>query len=157
MGYYLRVFCASDELPPLAQALERLSEEGIELRLDAEHSAKNADAADWRDAAVLDAASKRAFVVEATRAEEDDLVADEIQEFLDLLEDVPDSPEKARVADHLRRTRAVVAAQVLGGADDDGLEAAVSFLSFFAERCDGLIQADGTGFFEGDELIVEVD
>ena len=76
---------------------------------------------------------------------------------IEALSELTASRETTKVTDHLRHSRAVVAAQLLADAGDDGLTAAVTFLVGFAERCDGMIQADGTGFFEGEELIVELD
>jgi hypothetical protein len=70
---------------------------------------------------------------------------------------LPDSPEKQRVLDCLREARAVVAAQLFRGRDDEGLEAAVTFLQFFVANDGGMIQADEVGFFDGEELIVALD
>ena len=136
MAYYVRAFCTSDALPPLRDAFAR----------------------DWREAAVAYADDKQPFLVEGTRAgDADALLAEEVEEFIEALSELPASRETTKVTDHLRHSRAVVAAQLLADAGDDGLTAAVTFLVGFAERCDGMIQADGTGFFEGEELIVELD
>ena len=157
MGYYLRAFCLSDELPPLCAAFEAAAEEGVELRLARDHDAVDVEAADWGQAAIIYAGGRRPFLAEMHRAAEaDGLVAEEVEEFSALLDGVPDTPEKARVLDQLTRTRAVVATQLLGD-PDPALTPAATFLAFFVNHCGGLVQADGVGFFEGDELIVEVD
>jgi hypothetical protein len=81
----------------------------------------------------------------------------EIEEFLEFLEDAPDSTAKEKVLQHLRETKAIVATQLLGDVDDDDYAAAGTFLNFFVEHCGGMIQADAEGFYEGDELIVELE
>jgi hypothetical protein len=62
---------------------------------------------------------------------------------------------------HLRDSSAIVSVQLLSDIDDDGYDAvgydAVGvFLGCFVEHCDGMTQADGEGFYEGDRTIVEL-
>jgi hypothetical protein len=83
--------------------------------------------------------------------------SEEIQEFIEFLNDVNESAEKAKVLAQLRGTRAVVSAQLLSDIDDDGYHAVGIFLSFFVAHCDGMIQADGEGFYEDDRTIVELE
>jgi hypothetical protein len=79
---------------------------------------------------------------------------EEVGEFIEAVDDLDDSPETQRVRDHLKQTKAVVALQLFADLDDDGYRAARTFLTYFVERCGGLVYADGEGFYEGDELIV---
>ena len=160
MGYYLRAFCAAEQIPPLGDAFAWVAEnEGKELRLDQAGPTVTLDDRDWRQASVEYAAGKRPLLVEVTDANDgvDDLLAEEVAEFVDALDDVPASPQKEKVRAVLDRTRAIVSAQVLADAEDDGLAAAAGLLLFYAQSCDGMVQADGTGFFEGDDLVLELD
>ena len=97
------------------------------------------------------------FLVEASSAgEPNSLFEDEIEEFLDFLDDAPASTATRSVIDRLKQSRTIVAVQILGP-DDDAVAAASPLVAFFAERCDALIQADGEGFYEGDNLIVPLE
>jgi hypothetical protein len=155
VGYFVRAFTGHDARTPLRKVLEWAAAHGAELALESGASI-DLDTPDWRQAVVVHA--RRRFVVEATRPGDDgDLLADEVAEFADQLGELPDSPERQRVLECLRGARAVVAAQLFRGRDDPGLDAAVTFLQFFVETDGGMIQADEVGFFEGDELILELD
>jgi hypothetical protein len=56
---------------------------------------------------------------------------------------------------HLNSTRFIVACQLPStDIDDDGFDANGEFLNYFVERCGGMIQADGEGFYEGHEVVV---
>jgi hypothetical protein len=61
------------------------------------------------------------------------------------------------VTNHLEASKAVVAVQLLGDVEDDGFGAVVHFLAYFVEHCGGLVQADGEGFYDGDDLLVALD
>jgi hypothetical protein len=72
-------------------------------------------------------------------------------------DELPASPQKARVRAVLDRTRAIVSAQLLADAEHDGLAAAAALLLFYAQSSEGMVQADGTGFFDDEDLILELD
>jgi hypothetical protein len=82
---------------------------------------------------------------------------EELEEFVEFLEDLADSPEKQKVLDHLEQSKAVVAVQLLGDVDEAGYTAAGTFLTYFVDHVGGLIQADGEGFYDGDRLVVELE
>lgn len=150
MGYYLRAFCTSADIPPLRTIFDWAEKQGV--RLEAPET--DVDATGWEQAEVIYQPERSPIVAETNTGE---LLHEEVEEFVDFLEDVDDSPEKQKVLDHLEQSKAVVAAQLLGDIDDDGYTAAGEFLTYFVEHCGGLIQADGEGFYEGDKLIVEVE
>jgi hypothetical protein len=149
MGYYLRVFCMSPEIPSLRAVFEWA--EVRDVRLDAPSA--DVDAPSWRQAEVVYKTGRQPFVAET---DADQLLREEVEEFVEFLEDVDDSSEKQKVLDHLEQSKAVVSTQLLGDVDDDGYAAAGTFLTFFVEHCGGLIQADGEGFYDGNRLIVEL-
>jgi hypothetical protein len=150
MGYYLRAFCTSDNIPPLRTVLDWADTQGVRLE------ARAADLAtpNWEQAELLYKPDKSPIIAEANAG---DLLREEVDEFVEFLEDVDESPEKKKVLEHLEQSKAVVAAQLIGNIDDDGYTAVGTFLTYFVDHCGGLIQADGEGFYEGDKLIVEVE
>ena len=155
VGYYLRAFCRNDELPPLGRVFEWAAREGIGLELPV--SSALIDDPHWRQAEIRYTADKQPFVVDvSTGSSDDDLLSDEVEEFVELVKDVEDSAEKQTVLAHLRRSRAVVGVQLLGDIDDDGYNAVATFLRYFVEYSGAMIQADGEGFYEGDRILVEL-
>jgi hypothetical protein len=150
LAYYLRAFCTSTDIPPLRAVLDWAASQGV--RLDAPTA--DLDTRAWEQAEVLYKPDKSPLVAEAN---EDDLAREEAGEFIESLEDVDESPEKQKVLEHLRQTKAIVAVQLLGDIDDDGYSAAGTFLTYFVDHCAALIQADGEGFYERERLIVELD
>jgi hypothetical protein len=148
MAYFLRTFCTSVDLPTLREVFTSAENRGIQLV-----TSTDLDASAWQQAEIVYKPGRQPFVVEADSGE---FIEEEVAEFIELLEDVEDSPAKERVLAHLGRTRAVIAAQILSDVDDEGYSAVQTFLNYFVDRCGGLIQADGEGFYEGDELVVEL-
>jgi hypothetical protein len=83
---------------------------------------------------------------------------EELSEFLEQLED-SDEDARPRVERCLRAARAVVVARVLwqGCSTDETVDLLSPLWTWLLENRRGLIQADGEGFYEGDELILELD
>lgn len=150
MGYYLRAFCTFDEAPPLRSVFDWAEGQGVSLQAPS----ADLDARGWDQAEVVYKPDRQPFVAEANTGE---LLREEVEEFVEFLEDVDETPEKQRVLDHLQQSKAVVAAQLLGDIDDDGHTAVATFLTYFVQHNGGLVQADGEGFYEGDRLVVELD
>ena len=158
MGYYVRAFCTSSVVPPIRAVLEWTAQQGYTLQVDPDSAEVDLDSPDWQEVDIIYKDGKQPFVVGVDRDDgsEASLVRREIEEFEEFLADVT-GPAKARVLTHLRATRYIVANQLLADVDDDGYEASSIFLTYFVEHCGGLIQADSEGFYEGDELIVELE
>jgi hypothetical protein len=150
VGYYVRAFCTSDDVPPLRTVFDWAEGRGVSLQAPS----ADLDARGWEQAEVVYKANREPFVVEANTGE---LLREEVVEFVEFLEDVDESLEKRNVLDHLGHCKAVVAAQLRGDIDDDGHAAVGTFLAYYVEHRGGLIQADGEGFYEGDLLIVKLD
>lgn len=134
MGYYLRAFCTSPDIPSLRMVFEWAEAQGV--RLDAPSAAL--DAAGWQHAEVIYNSDRQPFVVETDAGE---LFRAEVEEFLERLDDVDESPEKRKVVDHLEQSKAVVAAQLLGllgDSDDEVYTAAGTFLTYFVDPAAGL-------------------
>jgi hypothetical protein len=156
MGYYLRVVCTSEDLPPLGRVLEWAAAQGVSLTLESS-SPGALDSAGWREAELRYKPGRQPLVVDVSRAGDGSLVAEEVEEFIEFLAEVDESADKRKVlAHHLRASRAIVTAQLLSDIDDDGYDAVGVFLGYFVEHCGGLIQADAEGFYEGDRLIIEL-
>lgn len=83
---------------------------------------------------------------------------DEVAEFKELLEEIKNSPAKRQVLSHLDRTRFIVACRLPSSdIDDDGYDVNGDFLGYFVGHCDGMIQADGEGFYQGAKVLLAVE
>jgi hypothetical protein len=80
---------------------------------------------------------------------------EEIEEFLEMLEEVRKSKKKDLIIKHLHQTAFVVACQIpTSDFEDDGFNAVGTFLQYFLQHSGGMIQADGEGFYDGTKLVV---
>jgi hypothetical protein len=162
MGYYVRAFCTASMAPPLGVVLNALAARGIVLAADAVPP-EDLRASDWEEATLGFGPNQRRFVVTCDRETSPGhtVVREEVQQFIEFLQDGPPSPERKRVVDHLRATRFIIACRfpAAAAADDDegGCAAGRGFLSYFVAHCGGLVQADGEGFYEGDRIVLAVE
>ena len=68
------------------------------------------------------------------------------------------SLEKNKVLKHLKNTNYIVATKLpTDDIDDDGYNANGELLNYFVRNFEGMIQADGEGFYEGFEVIVKTE
>jgi hypothetical protein len=156
VGYYLRAFCTSEDLPPLGRVFDWAAAHGVSLELQHEPDPGALGPARWRWAEIRYQHGKQPLVVDVSRAAGNGLPLEDVEEFIELLTEFEESADKRRVLAQLRASRAVVSAQLFSDIDDDGYDAVGVFLGFFVERCGGMIHADGEGFYDGGRLIVEL-
>ncbi len=157
----IRVFCAASTFPSVRDCLGFAAGagEGVLLAIDIdEGAALDPDSADWAAVRLVyreDAAPLTVAVLRDTNA------APAFRETLDRFtaalaalhaRDAPDAPA---VRDFLTTTRAIVVVTLPADADDAALEAAAWFTRLFVEKYDGLLHADGEGFYDEDnDLLV---
>jgi hypothetical protein len=158
MGYYVRAFCRSPGVPTLRQALDSVRAKGIDLQSS---DPADLDNPTWTHLALLYKKGKKPILVECNRETADNpLCRDEVKGFLDEISRLPDSAGKTRVIDHLNGTEFIIACQlpVLNMGDDQaGYLANDAFLRYFEAHCGGMIQADGEGFYAGQEMVLEME
>lgn len=161
MGYYVRAFCTAAETPPIGPVLEFARSRGSNVSLDPEVNVPADDDPNWTQVGVGYKAGKLPILLEVNRrgdGRDGEMVSEEIEEFIEFLEDAPKNANRRRVEEHLGKTTFVVAAQLAtSDIDDDGYNALGNVLSYFVEHSGGLIQADGEGFYDGDKVIVALE
>jgi hypothetical protein len=154
LAYYIRVLLTEWEDRPLGELVAHSREYGHELRPDAP-----LDDPGWREADVYGPESTSPIELEVALDDgtPDCLLRAELDEFREELEDSEADPEAvAKVRAHLDRTQGIVAVRVLASDSERGLEAAWAVLDYYAQREGVLFQADGEGFYEGEELVVAI-
>lgn len=132
------------------------AEHGTPLALDAESRALDPAADDWIVAGIDYARGRRPFLADVKRAggRFAPLFQQEVEEFVEQVEALPPSRARDRVLNHLARTRYLVSLEFLSDMDDHTLAAASVFLDYFAAHHDGLVQADGEGFWVDGVLLL---
>lgn len=160
VGYYIRAFCTEGEPSPLRPVLAYAAERGVPLALDPPAGESSLDDGGWEQVGIVYKDHKLPILLEVNRdgGEEESLMREEIEEFIELLEDTPNKRNRRRVEKHLRSTRFIIAAQLpTADIDDDGYTALGHVLTYFVDNNGAMIQADGEGFYEGQKVIVELD
>ena len=175
MGYYFRAFCTSATVPELSLIQTWLRDRDSAAILDdpnhaVEIAVSNADlqpilnleTSDWEQVAIFYRNGKLPILVTCDRNndDEDNLLREEIEEFIESIESTKDSAGKTLVLEHLRATQFVIACQIpTSNIENNGHDANDDFLSFFVEHCGGMIQADGEGFYDssGSNLLVPLE
>lgn len=158
MGYYVRCFCTGTRVPTLREALAAVARDYPQLEVGSGSAPVDLDTPAWRSALLRYKSGKAPIDVDLNRVDgEDTMPADEIAEFIEMVEAEDESTAQKQVLDHLRKTTFTVACQLpTSDIDDDGYNANALFLQHFVDHCAGMIQADGEGFYEGDRVVLQL-
>lgn len=159
MGYYIRAFCTLGEPPPLRPVLAFSAERGAHLVLDSDVSKPALDDGSWDQVGIVYKENKAPILLEVNRDDGSDesLMREEIEEFIELLQDAPKNRNRRRVEKHMRNTRFIVVAQLPAfDIDEDGFTALGHVMKYFVDNNGAMIQADGEGFYDDRKVIVEL-
>lgn len=153
MPYYTRVFCTSAKVPSLAEIGEALGRQFSHIRFETDDT-MDSDA--WTNAELYYAADKKPIVLEINRNDgPDSLVAEESQEFIEEVRSV-ESPAAISIASHLENAAVILSCQLLGDINDLGFDVNGELMNHLVNHCGGLVHADGEGFYQGSELVLEL-
>ena len=156
MAYYFRAFCTAEQAPSLAEVLGWVRERGVTLQ------ASPAELEQWGRAPVplKYAQDATPFYAELNRnTGADSLCAQEASEFAEMVGEVKKAPRtRARILQHLQDTKYIVACRIddPAGFSDAGWHAIDVLLAYFIVHSNGMIQADGQGFYEKGEIALEL-
>jgi hypothetical protein len=154
MGYYVRAFCKSHVVPTIGTVEEALRSGLPHARFE---TSELRTSNQWSQIELHYKGGKDPVVVEINiNTGPESLAAEECLEFVEAIGDPQSSKPKAHVIEHLRSTRYIVCCQLLSDIDDDGFEANGQLLDYFVDKHEGIIQADGEGFYDGRNLAVEL-
>lgn len=157
MAYYMRALLREWKPRPLDELVAFSEEYGYPLRVRTVAEAPPRDP-DSIEAELVGLNGSEPVAVEVALDEgmPDCLLREEVEEFRAELDDaVASADAKRKVRDHLDGTRAIVAVRVPASDSEEGLAAANTVLAYFKQRPGVMVQADGEGFYVGDDLIVE--
>ena len=156
MPYWMRVFCRRSEAPTPGEILAALTSATLPAQLDPDADVDLTDPK-WEQLTLSLTADGGPLVVDRDVMGHGAFVEEEVGEFLDMLEKVPRSGAKTGVVDHLKGTRQIFGLQVpTTSIDPQGWAIAHAVMRFLVSKCDGLVHADGEGFFRGNDLVLEL-
>lgn len=142
MGYYVRVLTPSEQHIRFRELRDAVAAESPKAMLAVDEGSDD----HWRQLLLAHPDGTEIAILEHHGAD-DDLLAEEIQEFRDEIADCKPQSGALWLKDYLQRIRAIYALQVL-----DGVNAADGWAIFGAlkaaiwQRTGGIFQADGEGF-----------
>lgn len=149
----MRAFCKNQKIPEANEIESYLLEHGVNATVE---DVLPPDRGGWESLVIRYKPKKAPIIVEATRDKTD--VLQEIGEFVEYVEELDASEATAKVLAHLRATKIIVACQIpTADIDDDGWRANDELLSCLVEKAGALVQADGEGFYEHEDLILELE
>lgn len=155
MSQFARAFCNSSQAPTLNTVKDTLAAKGVHLAIICD-SSEELDSTTWNYAQIHYQDKKLPILIECNRisAEPKNLANAEIQEFLEKIGSPGLWGNKKRVSSHLKKTRFIVSCQIpISDINPIGENIVEEFLAYFVVHCNGLFQADGSGFFEGQNCL----
>jgi hypothetical protein len=157
--FFTRVFCLRREPPPLGLLVEFLKARGATPILPAEITEKLLNSWNWVGVEVGYDKDRTPIVLTCIRKDsaQDEVFTQDVEGLLRFVETHREI-DNWRVADQLHACRFYVAS-ILDKNDvtDKGYDFNGWILQFFQENCDGMVQIDGQGFYNGEgELIFEL-
>ena len=147
MGYYMRYIVSDDRPIGLEDIRTVFAEAGTAYEVDGEET----------EATIAYEGKPIGHVT--LNVPGDGLFDEERDELIEFTQDGDDESAKDRVVNTLRDARAIVAVQVLFGDGDTDrtLDRLVPLWSWLQANRHGLIQADGEGYYDGQELILALE
>ena len=145
MGHYIRILSPSETVPSLARIRTALSSNALPGRIQVEAGPDE----QWTQISVVHESGEVVADIERNSGSEGDLVAEEIEEFREEIEDCEPASAVAWLSDYLPNVKTIYAFQLLDGTEaDQGWEILGAVKNSIHEQVGGIIQADHEGFTE---------
>lgn len=153
MPYYVRVFCNSDTTPSISELENTLKSECPSVRFETEDSRHGI----WKDLEFYYKEGSQPIIIECNYNNgPESLAAAECEEFIEEIGSPGLSLTKRKVIKHLKNTKYIVSCQLLKDINEEGYHLNGDLLNIFVNGYNGLIQADGEGFYKGHKIIVKL-
>ncbi|MFN7770794.1 MAG: hypothetical protein ACK5UC_26655 [Planctomycetaceae bacterium] len=143
MGHYIRILTPSETVPSIARIRTALSNDAPlgQLQVEAGPDEK------WTQISVVHESGEIVADIERNSSSDGDLVAEEIEEFLEEIEDCKPANAAVWLAEYLPNVKTIYAFQLLGGTEEEqGWEILGTVKNSILEQVGGIIQADHEGF-----------
>ena len=143
MGHYIRNLTPSETVPSIARIRTALSSDAPlgQLQVEAGPDEK------WTQISIVHESGEIVADIERNSSSDGDLVAEEIEEFLEEIADCEPASAAEWLADYLPNIKTIYAFQLLGGTEEEqGWEILRTVKNSILEQVGGIIQADYEGF-----------
>jgi|688.fasta_scaffold204118_2 hypothetical protein len=145
MGHYIRILTPSETVPSIARIRAALSSNAPLGQLEVEAGPDEG----WTQISVVHESGEVVADIERNSASDGDLIAEEIEEFREEIEDCEPASAAAWLADYLTNIKTIYAFQLLSGTEaDQGWEILGTVKDSIHAQVGGIIQADHEGFTE---------
>lgn len=139
MGYYLRVLTPSEKIIPASEIAAAVGSASLTLEAGIDR--------DWDQLLLAHRDGREIALIERNVVAEGSLGADEIEEFLEEIEDAEPASGVDWLRGYLPKVKVVYAFQVLNGVhEDDGWDRLDAAKELLWQRLGGVLQADNEGF-----------
>ncbi len=156
MPYWMRVFCRKAVAPTPGEILQALTSATLPAQLYPEADVDLADS-DWEQIALSLTPDGAPLTVDRDVQGHGAMFTEEVDESLKAVRSAPRSKSKKEIVSHLKETKQIFGLQVpTSSIDPKGWAIARAVMRFLVARCDGLVQADGEGFYRGNDLVLEL-
>jgi hypothetical protein len=154
MPFSHRIFCRETAMPSLSEVVVWLRQHEFEVKPAGGRSAGDVLSSFWEELALSVDPSESPLTMTCARAGTSRLV-EEVADFTADIAELPESPGRTRVLEHLSMARALVIIEF--GPDGGSPRAhytAESIAELLVERAGGLAQRDGEGFLDEDDGLI---
>jgi hypothetical protein len=143
VGYYIGILSPSERVPSVAQMRTALTKENLAGTLTVETGADK----DWTQVILAHQDGPEIADIERNAASSNDLVSEEIDEFLEEIADCKPASAAAWLAEYLPTVKTIYAFQLLRGIDvKNGWDILGKVKESILTQVGGILQADGEGF-----------
>lgn len=147
MGYYIRILTPSEKVPSLAKIRTFLAKAKLAATLSVETGTND----DWTQVLLAHKDGPEIADIERNAASSNDLVSEEIEEFLEEIADCKPASAVAWLAEYLPKVKTIYAFQLLSGTDvKNGWAILGGVKESIFGRVGGILQADAEGFTDED-------
>lgn len=143
MGYYIRILSPSEKAPSVARMRAALADENLAATLTVETGTED----NWTQVILAHRDGPEIADIERNTASSNELVSEEIDEFLEEIADCKPASAAAWLAEYLPTVRTIYAFQLLSGTDvKSGWDILGKVKNSIFTQVGGILQADGEGF-----------
>ena len=146
MGYYIRVLSQNESHVPASALEDRLRSDNLTAVLRVDRGVPDA----WEQITILDGSFSELSVVERNPVAPDSLAEEELQEFVEEVDDASPRSAARWLAEYLPTVRVIYAFQILGSLKRAGWLPIHAIEGELWGTLGGIVQADGEGFTNPD-------
>jgi len=159
MSFYVRVFSLAEDFPSLYAICDELKDSGFEFSTSPGKDEPEFGENDWRNVVFqYDENSKPVELERDTKEQEDSVLKEEQDEFLEALKKLPYSKGQKKALEILKEMVQIYAFEVEEDITEEGWDFLECMLDFICDATDGYVQVDEEGIYNKDgELLVEME